>query len=967
MKKFRLLALTLAVVMALSLGLTACKKTGETGDSTSTTQSTTTSTTDSTTTPSSTIDSTNQGGDTSATTPETKSAVAAYGTITFTPAYDYSDEYGTSWKAGKEVTIDQLVALEYLDFLIAKGLTYLETADRAPVYEEALLVLEYLNIEIPTYQRKNWTVYNEEVIDSNSLVWTATPYYGALAETWNIKLTDSFAAQDKALVLAESTYSEVFNPFFYSSVYDGDIAGYANIGLLATNEKGEVVAGNQWPSLAESYTTVYDPDTDVSTYTFYLKKGVKFSDGTDVTMEDVLFSLYTLLDPAYDGSSTLYSMDIQGLSAYRYQVSDFETKAKAAAPIVDAIYAAGEGYTAKATDSFTQAQYDYFWNYIYGNKESFPQNIVDYCVEKYGANPDYNGGNSQYSGATPLDFSVVGNQVAFGMAMWGFGKFDSDNVLNPEGNVGLISEEIGYKNLWTPTEDEEEASFADVDGVMYKRVTGSADPAYWISATDDDGYHVTAFNGDRYAKAFLDSFTDGIGKKYDMVTTFPTIADYWTCLVESYEGDYAAMFETEAATDADGIIMDSAKNATIAFIVSTGERIETISGITTASSEANNDDILIIKLNGQNPKAIYNFGFTVAQKSYYTDGFTYTDGSIRNGGVQLGRKADLSIDSSFMDHLKTRNNKPQGAGPYKFVQYVDNIVYLEANEYFYTVAGIYDSNEEAVAAYEAALATAEDKSTVKGIHNAYVQYINAKAISSGSELNSLLTDEVHSADVSAVPADVSKVNEGAGDYAKLEGVLIDNLGYGYICINGDVYSNLYERIAVKTLFDISAGVADYYGELAEVIYRSMSKTSWAYPEDAADLYPYDETCASAYAWFEKAGYTKNAAGELVNEKGEQFEITFYLPSDIADHPAGKIYQGAADRLTAMGAKAEIVVDQNLLSNIKTGTIPSYAIAWGSTVDPDMFQVYSIRSQADSPVSSGLMALYNKLKALRDAE
>ena len=985
MKKNVLLALVLSFVLVFSFALTACNKKEDASTSNSTVTSNsqgtnnssanqgdnssvkpTDSSVDSTSDSSSGSDPVNPPVDDKA---KVVNYAAEYGTFTFTPAFDYADAYGTSWKAGQEVEIDQLIAIEYLDMLIGKGLTYLETADRAPVYEEALLILEYLNIEIPTYQRKNWTVYNKEVIDQTSLVWNPTPYYGRFAEIWNVKLTDAFKAQDKAFVIAESTYSEVFNPFFYSSAYDGDICGQTNIGMLATNEKGEVVAGSEWPSLAESYETAYDADTNVSTYTFTLKNGVKFSDGTPVTIDDVLFSLYTLLDPAYDGSSTLYSMDIQGLSAYRYQVADYEEKAAQVAPVIAAIYAAGEDYTVVEGDAFTQEQYDYFWNYIYANKNTFPGNIVAYVEANYGGS-DYTNGGTKYSGATAIDFTVEGQKIACGMAMWGFGAFDSGYAPNPEGNVGFIDDETGYKNLWTRTEDEDEAMFEDVFGFFYRRVASSEDvDAYWISNTTD-GYEVTAYTGDRYAQSFLDSFTDSNGKKYDMVNEFPTLDDYWDCLVAAYSDDdgvcdYGTMFGTEAATDADAIILDSAISATIAKMVSTGEKIESISGITTAKVDGK--DVLTIKLNGQNPKAIYNFGFTVTSKNYYTEGFTYTEGAIVNGGVQLGRNDDLSINSSFMDQLKTKNGTPFGAGPYKFVKYQDNIVYLEANEYFYTVAGIYASNDEAVAAYETALATAEDKSTVKGIHNAYIQNINCQAIAGGSELNSLLTETVHTADPSAEPDDVSTVNKGEGDYAKLQGVLIDNLGYGYICINGDIFPNLYERVAVKTLFDIAAGVADYYGELAEQIYRSMSKTSWAYPEDAEDIYPYDETSASAEAWFAKAGYTKNGDGLLVNAEGEQFEITFYLPMDIAEHPAGKIFQGAVDKLTAMGAAAEISIDTNLISDIKPGTISSYALAWQATIDPDMFQVYSVRSQADSPVASGLIGLYNKLAAIRAAQ
>ena len=44
---------------------------------------------------------------------------------------------------------------------------------------------------------------------------------------------------------------------------------------------------------------------------------VKFSDGTQMDIDDVIFSLYVPLDPTYDGIMTLYSLPIEGLEAYR--------------------------------------------------------------------------------------------------------------------------------------------------------------------------------------------------------------------------------------------------------------------------------------------------------------------------------------------------------------------------------------------------------------------------------------------------------------------------------------------------------------------------------------------------------------------------------------------------------------------------------------------------------------------------
>jgi hypothetical protein len=57
-------------------------------------------------------------------------------------------------------------------------------------------------------------------------------------------------------------------------------------------------------------------------YRFVLKNNLKFSNGSPLTMKDVLFNLYVYLDPAYYGSSTIYSTEIIGLQEYRTQTSN---------------------------------------------------------------------------------------------------------------------------------------------------------------------------------------------------------------------------------------------------------------------------------------------------------------------------------------------------------------------------------------------------------------------------------------------------------------------------------------------------------------------------------------------------------------------------------------------------------------------------------------------------------------------
>lgn len=63
-------------------------------------------------------------------------------------------------------------------------------------------------------------------------------------------------------------------------------------GLVTYNEKGEVVAGN-----AESW----ESNDDLTVYTFHLRDGLKWSDGSDLTANDYVYSALRVLTPATAG------------------------------------------------------------------------------------------------------------------------------------------------------------------------------------------------------------------------------------------------------------------------------------------------------------------------------------------------------------------------------------------------------------------------------------------------------------------------------------------------------------------------------------------------------------------------------------------------------------------------------------------------------------------------------------------
>ena len=193
----------------------------------------------------------------------------------------------------------------------------------------------------------------------------------------------------KTLVVGTQNFDGKFSPFFYTNSYENDVMSMIFDGLLLTDREGSVVLkgadGEVRPYNGTDYTyngvancdIVENADGTVD-YKITMKEGIKFSDGEEMTIDDVIFSYYVLLDPTYDGVSTLYSIPIKGLEAYR---TGMESR-------MNLILAAGpDGYT--ATDFYTEDQYNTFWAAFNAAGVKFAQEILDYVVaEGYAAATD---------------------------------------------------------------------------------------------------------------------------------------------------------------------------------------------------------------------------------------------------------------------------------------------------------------------------------------------------------------------------------------------------------------------------------------------------------------------------------------------------------------------------------------------------------------------------------------------------
>ena len=124
----------------------------------------------------------------------------------------------------------------------------------------------------------------------------------------------SVEGNDTPLVVGYSPFNEKFSPFFSETAYDQDVWVMTQLSLLTSDRQGNVIQqginGTTVPYNGKDYTyygpadLVIDEKEDGTVdYKFTLKQGLKFSDGTPITIDDVIFTMYVYADPTYDGST----------------------------------------------------------------------------------------------------------------------------------------------------------------------------------------------------------------------------------------------------------------------------------------------------------------------------------------------------------------------------------------------------------------------------------------------------------------------------------------------------------------------------------------------------------------------------------------------------------------------------------------------------------------------------------------
>ncbi len=198
--------------------------------------------------------------------------------------------------------------------------------------------------------------------------------------TWEGRTPD-----DKTLVVAYSPFNSRFSPFFAQTAYDQDAQSMTQIGLLTSDRTGAIITngimgetinfnGTDYTYYGPADLKITENEDGTVYYDFTLRNDLVFSDGEPLTVDDVIFSMYVLCDPTYDGSSTLYAQPILGMEEYRKGMTTLPDY------LINVI-----GETAADYSIVSQEDQEAFFTKYHAASLALAQEITDYCVANYAA------------------------------------------------------------------------------------------------------------------------------------------------------------------------------------------------------------------------------------------------------------------------------------------------------------------------------------------------------------------------------------------------------------------------------------------------------------------------------------------------------------------------------------------------------------------------------------------------------
>ncbi|MCL2847722.1 MAG: hypothetical protein FWE13_03110 [Firmicutes bacterium] len=771
--------------------------------------------------------------------------------------------------------------------------------------------------------------------------------------------------ENTPLMLSVSQPEGVFSPFFAGTGMDNQVTSVTQASMISTDRYGHLAFGPDHTSIARDLSIRVVPDPtrpgeQRTIYQFVLKPGIYFSDGTPLTMDDVLFNLYMLLDPVYIGMSTLNSVDILGLRAYRLQNPYIQDE---------------EQYRAmmRAFNSQAQVRLEEAARHL-RNPQAYPstpqiQADIALAIPIFDQELD-----SIWYSTTDAEV-VESRREQYYDIHYGWESF-----LLSVGNIFQFRMIPGTNQRW------------QAPGTNFFEISNMSTVRSMLNN------NFTKENVVRFAREAHVSQTHGPNNLFASFMEWRIGGTVRTHIAAEIMTEHfrAARERGEGVSNISGIQALDGRD-----FVASSESLTAVG----ASSQFGGYEMLQVTINDVNPMAIWLLGFAVAPMHHYSqpalvsaaraegqrqrealaNGETYMgpDGEgRRHFGVQHGEFLD------FMMTVMDLNRLPMGAGPYMMADangntlqspngralmesgfFTNNVIHFVRNPYFYRL------NPEG--------------------NNARIRMLRFQVVEQANILNALAGGTIHFADPSATADSQRFVNERG----HLASQTVQTNGYGYVGISAAHIPYLRIRRAIMAAMRVEIASDFFPGGLSVPLHRGVSLESWIWRDEADEFWHAGNTSRWAPgASGDVTGTARQAAvlrhllganhaggdydperygvgpafsntqGTLMRRASDgrfiwsgsgalALDFTFEVAGNSQEHPAFLMFLNAADLLNGLGANITVRPNPRVLAELIQGQgRPVWAAAWGGGVDPCMFSLWHPDSTASAVRNWGIHSI-----------
>lgn len=562
-----------------------------------------------------------------------------------------------------------------------------------------------------------------------------------------------------ALSVSIDCMTGVFNPFFAYAQGDSLIADITQLYLTANDSDGNVCGG------VDKACMLYDIDVSSTGQTtsvaLILKNGITFPDGSEITTDDVLYSMYLLCDPEYDGPLSFSKLPICGLDTYRLQIDS-----KSLSSLYDEaerIYSAGlstddsGNFVYPSFADISAERVKSFWEALDTVGPAYSEAVINNHCTAFGSDIGSSAFPIYSAAEAETDISI---RTAFTLVSKGYCSLLSSYTEDDNGKYGFVANPNGEY-----TKSGEQFANWSIENGKYIKGKGGYSLVKLIVAEDGtslyrNGEQELTYTGKHFNAGYYAVLTDSEGYFYDISSDVVNPEFFWKILVAKYGFDFSLSgLESESSnTTLFSLLADA-----YALHFGTRVSVDAIPGIYVDSvicSDNVERSCIHVELTDFNTDYLYSFHIPIVERKVFNDGY---EGNIGKNGVDFS-------DSDYMDFIRSKNSSQGSAGAYSLKSSGKTYALLTANESFLLGSP---------------------------------QILTIRLEVSGDPVSSLLTGETLLASVSASSELKKDLDAREGDYVKIQ-YTTGHGNTGFFLHFSETHFDAKLRKAIETALNLSS-------------------------------------------------------------------------------------------------------------------------------------------------------------------